>query len=245
MGMHNMVSNTAGSDVSVVVEPRIAVVGVGGAGCNVTSSIYSALAPVDTVLINTDKRALDDQPADKKIYICKAVTKGEGTKGDTRLGNRCAKVHEDEIEKALLGYDAVFIIAGLGGGTGTGAASVVAEICDRNGLMTFVVAINPFCFESSRHGIASEGLRSIRAVCPNTFVVDNDKILQLMPEATMDEAMRAVNRSVMGFVLDTAKIMPDMVVEETDSVIEKMKRRIERSTAQNMPEARVASWLKV
>ena len=244
MGMHNMVSNRVETDVSVVVEPRVAVVGIGGAGCNVASGFYAALAPVDTVIINTDKKALDEQPADKKIYICKAVTKGEGTKGDARLGKRCAKIHEDEIEKALAGYDAVFLIAGLGGGTGTGAAAVVAEICSRKGLMTFAVTINPFFFESSRLGIAADGLKAVRAVCPNTFVIENDKILQHMPDATMDEAMRAVNKSIMGFVMDAVYSMPEMVVEETESMIKKSKHKTGRGSVGNISETKIPAWLK-
>ncbi|MDR1954594.1 MAG: cell division protein FtsZ, partial [Candidatus Methanoplasma sp.] len=145
-----MEANRKETDISVTIEPRVAVIGLGGAGCNVVSGFYNALAPVDTIAINTDRKALDETAADKKIYICKAVTKGEGTRGDARLGNKCAKIHEDEIEKAIVGHDVVFLITGLGGGTGTGATSVVAEICNRNNMMTFTITINPFFFETDR-----------------------------------------------------------------------------------------------
>ncbi|MCL2509913.1 MAG: cell division protein FtsZ [Methanomassiliicoccaceae archaeon] len=199
------------TEASVTIEPRVAVVGIGGAGCNVASSFYKALAPVDTIAINTDKKALEETAADKKIYICKAVTKGEGTKGDATLGHKCAEIHEEDIEKSIRGHDIVFLVAGLGGGTGTGAASVVAEICHRNNIMTFMIAINPFSVEADRITIARKGLGTIRAKCPYTFVIENDKILELMPEATMNEAMRAVNRSIIGFVADaTAKIVSGM-----------------------------------
>ena len=206
-----MDAQTKETDTPVSIEPRIAVVGIGGAGCNVASSFYKALAPVDTIAINTDKKALEETAADKRIYICKAVTKGEGTKGDATLGHKCAQIHEEDIEKSIIGHDIVFLVAGLGGGTGTGAAAVVAEICHRNNIMTFMIAINPFSVETDRIPIARKGLSEIRGKCPYTFVIENDKILDLMPEATMNEAMRAVNRSIMGFVTDaTAKIVSGM-----------------------------------
>ena len=240
-----MTSITVESDVSIVVEPRVAVVGIGGAGCNVAASFYAAAVPVDTIAINTDKDALDNQSADKKIYICKAVTEGEGTKGDARLGKRCAKVHEEEIEDALLGYDAVFIVAGMGGGTGTGAASVVAEICSRNDIMTFTVAINPFFFESTRVTLATDGLKALRAVCPNTFVVENDKVLEQMPDATMEEAMRAVNGSIREFVGSIIEMIPDMVTSETDIMIKDMRERTDRNKMPEVKEIKTSPWLKV
>ncbi|MCL2032584.1 MAG: cell division protein FtsZ [Methanomassiliicoccaceae archaeon] len=213
-----MEANTKETERSITIEPRIAVVGIGGAGCNVVSGFYKALAPVDTIAINTDRKALDETAADKKVYICKAVTKGEGTKGDARLGNKCAKIHEEEIEKAVIGHDAVFIIAGLGGGTGTGAASVVAEICSRNNMMTFTIGINPFFFETEKVSIAREGIRTIRATCPNTFTIENDKVLDLMPNATMNEAMRTVNKSIMGFVGETSATLASKIKDEITTI---------------------------
>ena len=213
-----MEAKTQETDTSVTIEPRIAVVGLGGAGCNIVSGFYNALAPVNTIAINTDKKALDETAADKKIYICKAVTKGEGTRGDTGLGKKCAKIHEDGIEKAIVGNDVVFIVAGLGGGTGTGAASVVAEICDRNNIMTFMIGINPFSFEAQRILVAREGIRTIRAACPNTITVENDKILELMPNATLNEAMRAVNKSIMGFINEASAHLASYVKDELTSV---------------------------
>ncbi|MDR2846535.1 MAG: cell division protein FtsZ [Candidatus Methanoplasma sp.] len=205
--------------VDTIMEPRIAVVGVGGAGCNVTSQFYESLCNVDTIAINTDKMAMETVSADKKIYICKSVTKGEGTKGDKGLGRKCADAHKEEIEKAMMGHDVVIIIAGLGGGTGTGAASVVADICNRLDIMTFTIVINPFSFESSRLVTAREGLRTIRSVCPGTFVVENDKILSVMPDATMERALRAVNDSIMDFALRMIEGIPGKVMEETESMV--------------------------
>ncbi len=207
--------NTIESDYSVTIEPRIVVVGVGGAGCNVVSSIYKACSSVDTIAINTDKNALLDSSADKKIFICKTVTKGEGTRGDARLGKKCAQVHEDEIRDAISGHDAVFIVAGLGGGTGTGAAAVIADICNTLNVMTFVIAINPFSFEGSRVEVAAQGLRSIRAVCPYVFPVENELVLNQIPDVTINEAFDAVNRSIKATIDDMIDAIP---VEMEDQI---------------------------
>ncbi len=238
-----MVANTRETDISVTIEPRIAVIGIGGAGCNVISGFYEALAPVDTIAINTDRKALDETAADRKIYICKAVTKGEGTKGDTRLGNKCAKVHEDEIEKAIIGHDVVFIVAGLGGGTGTGAASVVAELCNRNNITAFAIAINPFFFESDRISVAREGLRGIRAACPNTFTVENDKVLEFMPEATMNQAMRSVNRSIMYFVKKASAQINKQIENELDMIQKKVSPK--KMVLKDMPEIQYFSGIEI
>ena len=191
------------TDIEISNEPRIAVVGVGGAGCNVVSEIYGSICSVDTIAINTDKDALHNHTqADSKIYICKEVLKGEGARGDAVMGKKCADIHKEEIRNALAGHDFVFVVAGLGGGTGTGAATVVIEAAQAQGIKTIAIGINPFFFEGSRIETAKIGAAHIRAVCENHAFVDNDKILQVMPDLTMDKAFREVNRSIMKFVID-------------------------------------------
>ena len=239
-----MEANKIETDISVRIEPRIAVVGLGGAGCNVVSGFYNALAPVDTIAINTDKKALDEASADKKIYICRAVTKGEGTRGDAALGNKCATIHEEAIEEAVRGHDVVFLITGLGGGTGTGATSVVAEICSRNNMMTFTIAINPFFFETERIPVAREGLRNIRAVCPGTFTIENDKILELMPDATMNEAMQAVNKSIMGFIDETVEKIVSGMKEEIANIQKGIYSK-NASIGNGMPEIKLSQKIKI
>ena len=190
------------SDIEIAIEPRIAVVGVGGAGCNVVSDIYGSLCSVDTIAINTDKKALhENTEADQKIYICKEVLKGEGAHGDAHMGKKCADIHREEIRNALAGHDFVFVIAGLGGGTGTGAATVVIEAAQAQGIKTFAIGIHPFFFEGSRIETARIGAAHIKAVCEHHAFVDNDKILQAMPDLTMDKAFKAVNRSIMQYVI--------------------------------------------
>ena len=216
-----------GQSIGNAAGPRIAVVGVGGAGCNVVSSFMDECCPVDTISINTDKEALHSCSADLKLYICKEVLHGEGARGDTTLGKRCADIHMDEIREAVSGYDAVFVVAGLGGGTGTGAMSVVLDAAQSQGVMTFAVAISPFTMEGRRKDVAREGWSHIKAVCENSILVDNDKVLLRMADLTVAQAFGEVNRSIRAHVMgciaglndrfrDT-RIRPSEVGVETDA----------------------------
>jgi len=194
----NMESRIYG-DITPEIEPRVAAIGVGGAGCNITNDIYWADGSIDTIAINTDKEALKSVYADKKLYICKEVTKGEGTHGDQGLGRKCAKIHSEEIERAIADYDIIFIIAGMGGGTGSGAASVLVDIAQRQNKIVFSILVNPFSFEMSRSRIAKESIAQVKAICPMTVVIDNDKILT-HGDMTMEEAFKAVNNSIQSFI---------------------------------------------
>ena len=205
---------TANQSREFETEPRMAVVGIGGAGCNAVSDVYWADGSVDTIAINTYRRALNAANADKKLYICKEVMKGEGTGGDNFLGRRCAKVHADEIEAALDGYDAVFIVAGMGGGTGSGVAPVVADIAVRLNAITFAILINPFSFETARAAVAREGIAQMRAVCRNVVIMENDLILKNMPHLTMNEAFKAANASVSRYITGHRRKMTDVFVNQ-------------------------------
>lgn len=178
---------------------KVAIVGVGGAGCNFVSA-FTGRCDMDTIAINTDKAALHASAADRKIYICKGVVlHGEGAKGDTRLGMQCADIHIEEIKEALAGYEKAFIVAGVGGGTGTGATPVVIEAAQSQNVRTFAIAIKPFSFEG-RSEVAKEGLGKIRMVCPRTTTFDNEMIISKMSDMTMDEAYAAVNNVIMAHI---------------------------------------------
>ncbi len=200
------------------ITPRTLAIGVGGAGCEVINRIYSLMPMVDTVAVNCDKEAMHRTNADVKLYICRSVTNGEGAKGDVGLGRDCAKAHIDDIEKAMTGYDAVFIIAGMGGGTGTGATPVIAEKARSMGIMTFVIAINPFSFEGRRVQVAKEGIAKIRQVCASTVVVENDLMVQRMPDATMKAAMETVNRSIASFIGKKIALIKECFESEFESI---------------------------
>ncbi len=182
--------------------PRVAVVGVGGAGCNIISAFAGSGCPVDTIAINTDKDALHRATADRKIYICKAVLKGEGTRGDAELGRRCADIHREEIKDSLLGYDFVFVIAGLGGGTGSGALPTVIDAATVGGAEVYTIAISPFMFEGNRKAVAKEAYQRVKAVCRNTMLLDNDLLMPLMEDLDLKTAFDKVNESVVRYVDD-------------------------------------------
>lgn len=178
------------------IESRTAVIGVGGAGCNVVSDIFWSSPSVDTIAINTDRDAMENVYADKKLFICRAITHGQGTDGDSILGKKCAQAHIEEIKEALSGYDVAYIVAGMGGGTGTGAAPIVAEIAQSLGLITFAIAVRPFSFENARTAVAAEGIAKMKTVCKMTTVIENDRILDVLPSASMEAAFHAVNASI-------------------------------------------------
>jgi len=200
------------------VEPRIAVVGIGGAGCNVINDIYWADGSIDTIAINTDKDSLRRTMSDKKVCLCRDVIKGEGAKGDVLLGERCAKAHIDEIREVLADHDAVFIIAGMGGGTGTGVAPIVATVARTLNMITFMIAVKPFSFEADRMKIAKAGISKVSAICPMTVVIENDKIAASAPNATMDEAFGMVNNSVVRFIGEKKKQISEAMCDHLRSL---------------------------
>jgi len=187
---------------------KVALVGVGGAGCNFISACTGKV-DMTTIAINTDKDSLHNTSADQKIYICKGVVNGQGAMGDAVLGRTCADIHIEEIRQALADFDKVFVISGLGGGTGTGATPVVLEAAQSQNIMTFTIAITPFSFEGSRVGIAAEGLARIADICPRIAVVDNQRMLELMSDMTMDEAYAAINSAILNHVMNCLDKYPE------------------------------------
>ncbi len=196
------------------IEPRVAVVGVGGAGCSIIDHIYYSGANVETIAINTDRRSLKNVSANRKVLLCDRVTKGEGAKGDHELGRSCAITHSEEISDALQGHDMVFIIAGMGGGTGTGAAPVIAEISQRLEMITFAIAINPFSFEKCRCRTARDGLRRLRTMAPMTMVMENDLLLEQAPDATMDEAFTMASAGINEYISKSTKKVTNAFLEQ-------------------------------
>ncbi len=196
------------------IEPRVAVVGVGGAGCSVIDHIYYSGANVETIAINTDRHSLKKIGADRKVLLCDSVTKGEGAKGDHELGRSCAMTHSEEISDALRGHDMVFIIAGMGGGTGTGAAPVIAELSQRLEMITFGIAINPFSFENGRCRVAREGVRRLKTMAPMTMVMENDLLLEQAPDATMEEAFTMASAGINDYISKSTRKVINAFLEQ-------------------------------
>ena len=165
---------------------RIKVVGVGGSGANaVNHMIRSKVRGVEFIAINTDAQDLHQSLAHKKIRIGKGITRGLGTGMNPELGKQAAEETKDEIHEALKGADMVFITCGMGGGTGTGASSVIAHAAKNQGALTIGVVTKPFIFEGlERARIAENGLIKLREAVDALIVIPNDKLLSIVSKET-------------------------------------------------------------
>jgi len=158
----------------------IKVVGIGGGGVNaVNRMIESGLRGVEFVAINTDAQALLMSDADIKLDIGRQVTRGLGAGADPEVGRAAAEDHRDEIEESLRGSDMVFVTAGEGGGTGTGAAPIVAEVARSVGALTVAVVTRPFGFEGRRRSVqAEQGIQALRDAVDTLIIIPNQRLLE-------------------------------------------------------------------
>jgi cell division protein FtsZ len=164
----------------------IRVVGVGGAGLNAIHRMMDAgIAQVDFVAVNTDRQALAISDAPTKIAIGEALTQGLGSGADPAVGRAAAEEAIDQLKAALRGSDMVFVTAGEGGGTGTGAAPVVARIARELGALTVGIVTTPFRFEGTRRRAAADsGVEELRAACDTVIVIPNDRLLEVLDRST-------------------------------------------------------------
>ncbi len=164
----------------------IKVVGCGGAGNNaVNRMVEYGLRGVEFVSINTDRQALSQSKAENKIQIGEKLTKGLGAGAKPEIGKAAADESKDEISKMLKGSDLVFITAGMGGGTGTGAAPVVAQLAREMGILTIGVVTKPFLFEGRQRMLnAEKGIMELKAQVDTLVVIPNDKLLQIVGKNT-------------------------------------------------------------
>ena len=164
----------------------IKVIGIGGGGVNAVNRMIDAgLRGVEFVAINTDAQALLMSDADIKIDIGRDQTRGLGAGSDPEVGKAAAEAHHDEIEDLVRGADMVFITAGEGGGTGTGAAPVIAEIARAVGALTIGVVTRPFSFEGRRRSVQAEtGVQRLKEKVDTLIVIPNDRLLTVANEKT-------------------------------------------------------------
>jgi cell division protein FtsZ len=175
---------------------KIKVVGVGGGGGNILNSMVDkGIEGVEFIAINTDLQSLDISKADIKIQIGKNITKGLGTGANTALGDKAAEESREEITKALTGSDMVFITAGMGGGTGTGASPLVAKIAKSLDILVVAIITKPFGFEGRpRMNSALEGIEKLKKEVDSLIVIPNERIRELIPErATKNQALALAN----------------------------------------------------
>jgi cell division protein FtsZ len=175
---------------------RIKVIGVGGSGGNAISRmIDSKIKGVEFVAINTDAQALHHSKASEKVHIGKNLTKGLGAGMNPEIGRQAAEENRDEIQEVIKGADMVFVTCGLGGGTGSGAAPIVAETAKELGALTVAVVTKPFAFEGAqRKAIAEEGLENLKDRVDSLITIPNDKLLTIIDrKTTLISAFRIVD----------------------------------------------------
>lgn len=188
--LKNLFANTKRKNLEVTPDlspvANIKVIGVGGGGGNaVNRMIKSNVNGIEFIAVNTDAQALYHSEAPTKINVGKGTTRGLGAGSMPDIGKRAAEESSEEIKAALDGADMVFITCGLGGGTGTGGAPVIAEIAKELGVLTVGVVTKPFSFEGARRNKqAEEGLQSLRDQVDTLIVIPNDRILSLVDKKT-------------------------------------------------------------
>ncbi|HEY9631093.1 MAG TPA: cell division protein FtsZ [Coleofasciculaceae cyanobacterium] len=175
---------------------KIKVIGVGGGGCNaVTRMIASGVAGIEFWSVNTDAQALNNIEIINCLQIGQKLTRGLGAGGNPAIGQKAAEESRDELAASLEGSDLVFITAGMGGGTGTGAAPIVAEVAKEVGALTVGVVTRPFTFEGRRRtNQADEGIAALQSRVDTLIIIPNDKLLSVISEQTpVQEAFRVAD----------------------------------------------------
>ena len=201
---------------SVPDSAEIKVIGVGGGGGNaVRHMMESAVDGVEFICANTDAQALKDIGSATILQLGNGLTKGLGAGANPEVGRHAAIEDRDRIAEVLQGADMVFITAGMGGGTGTGAAPIVADVAKELGILTVAVVTRPFVFEGrKRMAIADEGLRELKDKVDSLITVPNEKLLQVLGKTTsLLEAFKAANDVLLGAVQGIADLIirPGMI----------------------------------
>src|SRR3989338_2074814 len=187
----------------------IKIVGCGGGGNNTVNRISEVgIKGAETIAINTDAQDLLYTTADKKILIGREITKGMGAGANPKLGEEAAREQEQDIKKALEPADMVFITCGLGGGTGTGSAPVVAEVDRKMGALTVAIVTMPFAMEGhKRYENALFGLEKLESLTDTLIVIPNDKLLDLAPDLPLHTAFKVADEILTNSVKGIAEMI--------------------------------------
>ncbi len=191
-----------------VGQANIKVIGCGGAGCNMTNWLYrKGVKGAEVIACNTDKQHLDTMEADKKFLIGKNITRGLGCGGFPSKGTEAAKESIQQIKESLANTDMCFVCAGMGGGTGTGSAPVVAQVAKEQGAIVIGTVTMPFKIERARIDKAEEGLRALRKVSDTVIVVDNNRLVQIAGNLPVEQAFAVANELVSTMIKGIVEII--------------------------------------
>jgi len=178
--------------------PKIMVVGAGGGGCNTINRLANmGIAGAKLVAVNTDKQHLSiitDEVT--KILIGKSVTRGLGAGGYPEIGAKAAEVSRSALEEVLSGVDLLFITAGMGGGTGTGSAPIIAEIAKEQGAIVISMVTYPFALERARLEKAESGIARLQETADTVIVIDNNRLVELVPNLPIQDAFRVADEVI-------------------------------------------------
>jgi cell division protein FtsZ len=193
---------------------RIAVVGAGGQGSNLVNKLYTrGIKSATTIAVNTDAKHLNMINADKKILIGKDITRGLGAGGFPEIAAKAADASRNEIQDAISGYDMIFLCAGMGGGTGTGAAPIIAQLAREQGSLVVAFVTYPFSLERIRKQKADWGLQQLYKNADTTIVLENDRILSYAPNLQIEKAFDLIDNVAMSAVKGIADtiMLPSLI----------------------------------
>jgi len=180
-----------------VGQVRIVVVGAGGAGNNAADRLYKmGIQGARIVAMNTDKQHLDHREADSKLLIGRESCRGLGAGGFTEVGKKAAEESKTEIKEAISSADMVFVVSGMGGGTGTGSAPVIARIAKEMGAIVIGAVTMPFKMERARQYKAESGLYELRQVCDTVIVIDNNRLLEIAGNLPIASAFKVADELI-------------------------------------------------
>src|SRR3990167_4762236 len=196
------------SQMTTIGQANIKVVGCGGAGSNATNWLYKkGIQGAEVIAMNTDKQHLDLMNADRKILIGKDLTRGLGCGGYPEKGRDCAKESIHDIKEVLKDTDMVFICAGMGGGTGTGSAPIVAQIAKEAGAIVIGTVTMPFEIERARIDKAEFGLQQLRDASDTVIVIDNNRLVQIAGNLPIEQAFAVANELIATMIKGIVEII--------------------------------------
>ncbi|HRD25932.1 MAG TPA: cell division protein FtsZ [Methanoculleus sp.] len=203
-------SETDEVEDDILGQPRIVIVGCGGAGNNTVNRLYHMqVTGAETIAINTDKQHLDMIRADKRVLVGKSLTKGLGAGGFPDIGRRAAEMARPTLETLLCDADLVFITAGMGGGTGTGTAPVIAQIAKDQGAIVVGMVSYPFQVEKARLLRAEEGLEALSNTADSVIVLDNNRLIKFVPNLPLGQAFSVMDQ----LIAETVKGISETITE--------------------------------
>ncbi|MEA2003657.1 MAG: cell division protein FtsZ [archaeon] len=184
-----------------VKDAKITVIGCGGMGNNAINRLHDmGIAGAETISLNTDKQHLLSVKADRKILIGRDVTRGLGAGGYPNVGKQAAEESANEMKSLLSSTDLVFLVSGMGGGTGTGSAPVVAKVAKKCDSIVIGVVTMPFKIEGARIAKAEQGLMELRKVCDTVIVIENDKLLEVAGEMPLQQAFAVADEIIVTMI---------------------------------------------